>query len=192
MLDQRPVSIRIGRSVSAIAVAALLSACADGGASVPPAGVATRSPSATPSASSEPGPSADELALAASRAVRFPSEDGTVLEGRVFGAGRMGIVLAHMNGGNQREWFPLAPSLAEAGYAVLTFGFQGSCPGPPYGCSAGEQSSATTDEDVRGAAGFLAGRGVRRVVLGGASLGAMASIQVVADGRSGTSLRRAW
>jgi pimeloyl-ACP methyl ester carboxylesterase len=182
MTERDPVHGRIGLRVAAIVVGALLAACAGGGSRSTTGGSTSPSPSPTPSPSPEPGPSADELALEASRAVRFPSADGTVLEGRLFGTGHTGIVLAHMNGGNQREWFPLAPALAEAGYAILTFGFQGSCPGTPYGCSEGEQNSATTDEDVRGAADFLAGQGIRRVVLGGASLGAMASIQVAADG----------
>lgn len=186
MLERDPVHTWIGRAVAAIAVATLLPACASGGGAGSTAGGSTSpSPSPIPTPSSEPGPSVDQLALEASRAVRFPSADGTVLEGRVFGEGRTGIVLAHMLGGNQGEWFPLAPALAEAGYAVLTFGFQGSCPGDPYGCSDGERNSATTDEDVRGAAAFLAGQGVRRVVLGGASLGAMASIQVAAGGQIG-------
>jgi hypothetical protein len=53
--------------------------------------------------------------LAASTEVRFHASDGVRLEGRLFGRGRTGVVLAHMSDGSQGEWFSFAAALAERG-----------------------------------------------------------------------------
>ena len=73
-----------------------------------------------------------------SRAVSFESSDGVELDGRLFGEGGTGVVLAHMRPADQRSWYAFARRLADQGYLVLTFDFRGTCPGGEGGCSSGE------------------------------------------------------
>lgn len=111
--------------------------------------------------------------LAGSTAVRFQASDGVKLEGRVFGTGTTGIVLAHGNDeGGQGTWFDFAPVLAKSGYRVLTFDFGGFCPGGSYGCSGGPRNLTDTWLDVAAATQYLQAQGVTKVFLIGASLGA--------------------
>jgi pimeloyl-ACP methyl ester carboxylesterase len=132
-----------------------------------------------PSETSEPFPSFPPFRVLAkgSRAVELRATDGVLLEGRVFGGGTTGVVLAHMGAGDQRDWWPVAALLAERGYRVLTFDFRGFCPGGLGGCSRGQPSEAFSHLDVLGAVRFLRSQdGVREVWAGGASQGAIASM----------------
>jgi hypothetical protein len=61
--------------------------------------------------------------IAASTAVSFRSSDGVKLAGRVFGDGRVGVVLAHMFPADQTSWWAFARFLAPRGFTVLTFDF---------------------------------------------------------------------
>ncbi|MFN2470588.1 MAG: alpha/beta hydrolase [Gaiellaceae bacterium] len=109
------------------------------------------------------------------RIVRFEASDRTRLIGVLFGAGPKGVVLAHQGGGgapgNLCAWVPYARILAGRGYRVLVFDHRGR----------GSSGSARTvpalqrvDLDVVAAVSVLRKRGVRSVVLGGASLGGTA------------------
>ena len=71
----------------------------------------------------------------------------------------------------------MASLLRDRGYTVLTFNLRGVCPGGHDGCSRGEESFAGAWMDVLGAARFV-GSHADRVVVGGASIGAMASLSV--------------
>jgi len=115
--------------------------------------------------------------LAASTAVSFSASDGVRLEGRFFGKGRTGVVLAHMSDGSQGDWFAFAAALAERGYRVLTYNRRSSCPGGNEGCSEGSNESDGW-RDLVAAVRHLRSEGVRRVAVGGASLGAMESLYV--------------
>ncbi len=84
---------------------------------------------------------------------------------------------------DQSDWFGLAAHLDDAGYAVLTFNRRGVCPDGVRGCSGGVDDYATSWRDVVGAVRFLERRGADRVVLVGASIGAMSSVYAVASGR---------
>ncbi len=121
------------------------------------------------------GPSA--APPAGSRKVGFEALDGVALEGRLFGSGTTGVVLAHMGnaGDSQADWYGVADVLADHGYAVLTFDRRGVCPGGVDGCSSGSDDYLNHWEDVVGAVRFLNGKGIERVFVGGASIGAMAS-----------------
>ena len=122
---------------------------------------------------------------AGSRPVQFHAADGTRLEGRVFGSGDVGVVLAHMFPADQRSWWPFASTLAGDGYRVLTFDFRGYCPGGSAGgnagCSGGSKDIPKISEDVVAAATYLRHTGVSRVMLVGASMGGTASLLAAAQ-----------
>jgi predicted alpha/beta-hydrolase family hydrolase len=122
-----------------------------------------------------------ESPQAGSRAVVFHASDGTRLEGRVFGSGNVGVVLAHMFPADQRSWWPFAGTLADDGYRVMTFDFRGYCPGGNAGCSGGSKDIPRIWEDVVAAAGYLRNAGVTRVMLVGASMGGTASLLAAAQ-----------
>ena len=173
-----------------VAAVAVLLASRSGGTTVPP-GATGSEPGSTPAASASSTaviqtpavlpfrfPSRSEQ-LALSRPVRFPSR-GQTLAGRLFGTGQTGIVLSHMGPANsdQTAWWPLAAVLARHGYLVLTYDYRGICPGGVAGCSTGTVNPENVTADVTAAVAFLRSRGARGIVVGGASIGAMGSIDV--------------
>jgi len=163
-------------AIVAALTANLMPACQAGG-EPPPVVTATATVEPT---SSFPLHDTQEL-LAMSRGARFRAPDGVVLEGRIFGHGDVGIVLAHMGVGDQGQWWDLAGLLADRGYSVLTYNRRGSCPGGDLGCSQGEDIGDGW-KDVVGAVGALRAAGAERVAVGGASQGAMESLYAVAKG----------
>lgn len=124
---------------------------------------------------------ATDAPQAGSRPVVFHASDGTRLEGRVFGSGNVGVVLAHMFPADQRSWWPFAGTLADDGYRVLTFDFRGYCPGGSEGCSGGSKDIPKISEDVVAAASYLRNAGATRVMLVGASMGGTASLLAAAQ-----------
>jgi pimeloyl-ACP methyl ester carboxylesterase len=168
------------RSMATAVVTALaVASCAGDGA-----GSAPR-PSASVSASTEV---ASEFAsfdraevLSVSEAVRFRGAGGVDLEGRVFGSGDVGVVLAHMRPGDQSQWIEFAALLADHGYLLLTYDHRGVCPGGELGCSGGKTGDVGW-EDLAFAVELLRARGASRVVVGGASLGAMESLYALTRG----------
>jgi len=105
------------------------------------------------------------------RFIRFTAADGIELRGRLFGAGRTGVVLAHMYPSNQNSWSQTAKTLSARGYAVLTFDFRG------YGLSGGTRKIAKIDKDMLAAYDWLRQR-TGKVFLVGASMGGTASLKV--------------
>ena len=132
-----------------------------------------------------PAPSSPEGSVE----VTFPSTDGVSLSGRLFGPeeASVGVVLSHMLPADQRSWFDFARTLAGQGYLALTFDFRGYCPGGDGGCSEGERQVAAIWQDVEGAIAFLRTRGVRQVVLIGASMGGTASLVAAAHEGQGVT-----
>jgi pimeloyl-ACP methyl ester carboxylesterase len=106
------------------------------------------------------------------------------LAGRLFGSGAVGVVLSHQGGtaANQSDWWGMARLLADRGYRVLTYDFRGICPGGVAGCSDGHFGGRTQWKDLLGAVAFIRSAGSRQVVVGGASIGAMASLVVAGMG----------
>jgi pimeloyl-ACP methyl ester carboxylesterase len=153
----------------AAAIAVSLVACdeASGSGSAPTAS-ATRPAESTASPSPVPR-----------TPVRFAALDGVRIEGSVFGAGRVGVVLGHGSRGDQTEWWNFAETLARNGYAALAIDFRSYCPGGEAGCS---QDGGTSDAwmDMLGGARYLVGHGVKRVVLMGSSMGGTASVAAAA------------
>lgn len=100
--------------------------------------------------------------------IEFTADDGEVREGRVYGSGSDAVVLTHMgrSGDSQEDWAPFATELADAGYGVLTY------------------NSLTLEggwEDVLGAVASLRACGAETVIVGGASIGAMASLRAAQE-----------
>ena len=108
--------------------------------------------------------------------MRFRSSDGVRLSGRVFGDGDVGVVLTHMLRSDQEPWWWMASILGDHGFTALTYDVRGTCPGGAAGCSGGSIDSGATDRDILGAVAFLRDRGATTVVIGGASLGGIASL----------------
>lgn len=103
--------------------------------------------------------------------VTFRTEDGFLLEGKVYGEGARAVVLAHMFESEQSSWAGFARRLAKEGFQALTFNFRG------YGESQGRKDVAIIDRDVKAAVRYLLEkRQADRVVLVGASMGGTASI----------------
>ncbi len=123
----------------------------------------------------------DEELAAMSEPVRFRTEDGVRIDGRVFGEGNVGVVLDHMGGGDQTQWWGMAGTLADEGYRVLTYNRRGSCPGGDAGCS-DEGDDSRGWRDLVASVEFLRGEGSSQVVIGGASQGAMEALYVAEEG----------
>ena len=107
------------------------------------------------------------------RVVRFTASDGTRLVGVLLGTGPRGVILAHQGSATLCTWLPYARTLAARGYRVLVFDHRG------YGSSARARTASGTwrvDLDVLAAVKEVRRRGVRRVVIGGASLGGLGSL----------------
>jgi alpha/beta superfamily hydrolase len=99
------------------------------------------------------------------------TDDGVVLNGRLFGAANESVViLTHMRPNDQTAWFDFAKVLEDEGYAALTFNFRG------YGDSQGNKDASKLDVDLEGAIRYMRDRGKKRIYLVGASMGATASL----------------
>jgi len=156
----------------------LATACEEGPRAGPPT-AASSSP--VPSATSR-FPLLEQADLfAMSEPMHIRGDGGFRLEGRLFGSGAVGVVLAHMGGGDQSQWLEMAGLLATNGYLVLTFNRRGSCPGGELGCSEGNEDAGSW-RDLAFVVERLREAGAQRVVVGGASLGAMESLYALSRG----------
>ncbi len=104
------------------------------------------------------------------RSVKFRTSDGLVLTGRIFGDGRVGVVLAHMIPTDASSWYPTARKLARQGYLALAFNFRG------YDGSEGTKSTANAPTDLKAARDLVVQLGARSYALVGASTGGTAAI----------------
>ena len=105
----------------------------------------------------------------AQKTVSFPTEDGGLLYGDVYGHGERGLVLAHGARFNKESWKQQALRLEAAGFRVLAFDFRG------YGKSKGPGDtapmSAPLQLDVLAAVRYLHQNGAKSVSVIGASMG---------------------
>ncbi len=171
------------RTVVAVLAAVLgLAACGDERAATQASPVPTADASPTPAAAFPSYSEADTLQM--SEPVAFRGADGVRLEGRLFagdGSREVGVVLGHMRPGNQADWFGFAALRADEGYDVLTYDRRGVCPGGDLGCSGGRATEPGW-RDLAFAVDVLRDAGAGRVVVGGASLGAMESLFALSRG----------
>jgi pimeloyl-ACP methyl ester carboxylesterase len=159
-------------------------ACGGGGGEASSTGTMAASASTSPSpepTSTFPVLGEREL-LAMSEPVTVEAAGGVALDGRVFGSGDVGVVLSHMRPGDQGQWLPFAGLLADRGYHVLTYDRRGVCPGGDLGCSDGGGHDLRAWRDLASAVELLREEGSDRVVVGGASLGAMESLYALSHG----------
>lgn len=101
--------------------------------------------------------------------VEFTAADGEQRPARVFGSGAAAVVLSHMGsaGSGQEDWAPFAQQLAEAGFQVLTYDNRADL--------------SASWNDVLGAVDHLRNEGAETVIVGGASIGAMASLRAAIE-----------
>lgn len=154
-----------------LVLALLLAACSAGPRASTVSPTASAQPSASEAASIEPSveplPSVEAVEP---EEVTFTTEDGLTIAGSLLGPedATAGVVLGHMVNGTRTQWEVLAQQLAAAGYRVLTIDFRG------YGGS-DEGRTDVLDRDLAAAVAYLRERGVERVAVGGASMGAAAA-----------------
>jgi pimeloyl-ACP methyl ester carboxylesterase len=103
------------------------------------------------------------------KAIDFRATDGLPLHGVLLGSGRNGIVLSHEFRANLCNWLPFAQQLAARGYRVLAYDSR------PFDPTRGH-----LERDVLGAERELVRRGVKRVLVGGASAGGTAAMTAAA------------
>jgi pimeloyl-ACP methyl ester carboxylesterase len=110
---------------------------------------------------------------AAQERVSFPTQDGGLIYGDVYGKGGPGLVLAHGGPFNKESWAKQAQVFQEAGFRVLAFDFRG------YGQSRGPGQSdfdnAPFHLDVLAAVRYLRKTGAQTVSVVGGSFGGSAA-----------------
>jgi len=107
--------------------------------------------------------------------VTFKTDDSVEIEGRIFGIGENGLILAHMYPADQESWKDFALLLSQKGYRVLTFNFRG------YGKSGGEKKISLIYKDVLAAYDFFKEEGVEDIILIGASMGGTAVLKAASE-----------
>lgn len=113
--------------------------------------------------------------------VSFHSQDGGSVHADLYGAGNLGVVLAHGARFDKASWKDQAIELAGAGFMVAAIDFRG------YGQSRGGPNSRPTREDlyldVLAAADYLRSQGAATVAVIGASMGGGAAANAVVKGK---------
>lgn len=113
-------------------------------------------------------------AVASGTEVRLTASDGVQIAGVVWGTGARAVVLGHMGGrsNNVCDWAVFARTLASRGYLALAIDFRN------FGSSgvANGAGRFRQDLDVAAAVAEVRRRGAQKVVIGGASLGGIASM----------------
>ena len=111
-------------------------------------------------------------------AVHFPTSDGGVIHGHLYGDGPHAVVLAHGGRFDKESWAQQARTLARAGFRVLAIDFRG------YGSSTGpgqeDAFAAPLHLDVLAAMRYLRESGADRVSAIGGSLGGAAAASAAA------------
>lgn len=120
---------------------------------------------------------------AAQEHVSFPTQDGGVVYGDVYGEGGRGVVLAHGGRFDKASWEKQARVLAKAGYRALAIDFRGR------GQSRGGPQSKSRDDgvqyDVLAAVHYLHKTGAKTVSVVGASFGADAAAEASVEAEPG-------
>jgi pimeloyl-ACP methyl ester carboxylesterase len=112
---------------------------------------------------------------AAQTQVSFPTPDGGVIYGDLYGEGDRGVVLAHGGRFDRKSWDKQARALAAAGFRALAIDFRGE------GQSRGGAETRPPDDglrfDVLGAVRYLRKSGAKTVSVVGGSLGGGAAAE---------------
>lgn len=182
MCDGGSVVVRTVRRLAVLALPVLLvgTGCTEPSPGMPgPASTSAPRPSAP---RVDPAEERIRSLAARGREVAFRTGDGVELRGLVFGDGPTAVVLSHMGsaGRNLEDWLPAVDRLAAPGRTVLLYNRRGNCSPVLEACSEGVDDMPQSWRDVAAAGSFVRGLGARKVVLAGASLGAMATFDAVA------------
>lgn len=112
------------------------------------------------------------------RPVTLAAADAVRLEAQLLAASDSWVILAHMGnaGDSLLDWLPAAEHLHDLDFTVLLINRRGVCLPAGDRCSEGPDDFAASWADVVGAAEYAEQHGAARIVIGGASLGAMASL----------------
>ncbi len=125
-------------------------------------------PSAVPTASPSPSPTATLVVPA--QPVRFTTEDGVMLMGTLYGHGSQAVILSNEGDNASNPWRPVAQNLAAQGYLVLSYAYRPSD-------AAFDGLAAHALADLHAAVSFLRAHPITRLILIGASLGALVSLK---------------
>jgi pimeloyl-ACP methyl ester carboxylesterase len=171
---------RLPKSVTVLALLALLAGCsgAPGQSEAAGTGTATRFP-VPASDMGDPCLSPQQRAAL----LHFRSGNGALLAGLPLGEGERGVVFAHGNDGTMCDWLDYGQSPAQRGFAVLLFDLDGrglSQPADDFFSTPG------LDADVVSAVQTLHRRGARSVKVIGASVGG--TVAVVAATKLGSAV----
>ncbi|MCD4686114.1 MAG: alpha/beta fold hydrolase [Anaerolineae bacterium] len=114
--------------------------------------------------------------------VEIEAADGVLLIGDYYappeGDPAPAMLLMHMLGSKRQAWYPLVPTLVEAGYAVLAFDFRG------HGDTGGDQDWVQSEADVQLLIDWLRaqpGIDPEQINLAGGSIGANLSLVGMAN-----------
>lgn len=114
----------------------------------------------------------------------FLTKDGyTIVADYYAGRGRSGILLLHMMPTDRTSWQALALKLQESGFHVLAIDLRGhgQSTGGPNGYQAfSDVQHQQSVFDIDSAIGFLHSKGVGKIHIGGASIGANLGLQYAA------------
>ncbi len=108
--------------------------------------------------------------------ITFKTVDGALIEASVFGdySSPLGVVLAHGMIFDRESWYDFAQLLSSKGFTALSFNFRG------YGNSVeGREGKKSIYPDVLGGVKYLKEKGIQKVCVTGASMGAIATIDAV-------------
>ncbi len=109
----------------------------------------------------------------AQQSVSFPTPDGGLIYGDLYGKGDRAVVLAHGGQFNKESWSEQARVLAAAGFSVLAIDFRGV--GRSRGPGQADILSAPLHLDVLAAVRFMKKRGAKTVSVVGGSMGGSAA-----------------
>jgi len=110
-----------------------------------------------------------QVAVELPEQVSFPTQDGGLICGNLYGEGNRGVVLAHGGQFNKESWEKQARVLVKAGFRVLAIDFRGY--GQSKGPGQADPLSAPLHLDVLGAVRYLRKTGAKTVSVVGASMG---------------------
>ena len=109
------------------------------------------------------------------------------MTGTVYGQGTTAVIFSNMGANHQSDWTKVAERVAQRGYSVLTY--DNSYWVTPTRIQ--DDLRVNAPDDLRAAITFMRGQGAQRMVLVGASLGAMSVIKVAPDTNPAAALKLA-
>lgn len=114
--------------------------------------------------------------ILARHTVTFDTPDGTTLTGELYGAGDTAVIFSVM-GNCKPGWREFAQLTAAQGLLTLTYQWRGC----RASGSANETELKKFLDDLRGAISFMREQGAEKIILGGASLGGVASAKLAVE-----------